>query len=146
MLSDVFYRQGLRFECTRCSKCCRHTPGYVFLSEADVDRLIDALEVGRQIFLSRYCRHVQYGPVRRISLREKANLDCMLWDAGGCSAYEARPLQCRSFPFWGSCLAGLEQWQRQGRQCPGIGAGRLHTVQEIEGWLALRTKEPFIEV
>ena len=39
MGARVFYSDGLRFECTRCSRCCRHTPGYVFLSENDVERL-----------------------------------------------------------------------------------------------------------
>ncbi|HVP19767.1 MAG TPA: YkgJ family cysteine cluster protein [Spirochaetia bacterium] len=145
MTQEIFYARGLRFECTRCSKCCRHTPGYVFLSEVDIDRLVSALSLPRQTFLRRYCHRVRYGPVRRISLREKPNVDCILWDDGGCSAYDARPLQCRSFPFWASCLATPEEWRDHGQQCPGIGTGRLHTLREIEGWLALRTEEPLIE-
>ncbi|HUX21603.1 MAG TPA: YkgJ family cysteine cluster protein, partial [Spirochaetia bacterium] len=34
-----FYQDGLRFECTRCDACCRHEPGYVFLSQTDLRRL-----------------------------------------------------------------------------------------------------------
>ena len=145
MTQDVFYAGGLRFECTRCSKCCRHTPGYVFLSEVDIERLVGALSVSRQTFLREYCHRVQYGFVHRISLKEKSNLDCTLWNDGGCSVYQARPLQCRSFPFWASCLASPEEWRFHGRQCPGIDTGRLHTRQEIDGWLALRLQEPLID-
>ena len=142
---DVFYRDGLQFGCTRCSRCCRHTPGYVFLSEADVDRLVPALGVSRQDFFQRYCRRVPFGLAERLSLREKPNVDCILWDNGGCAVYEARPLQCRSFPFWGSCLSSQEEWQLHARQCPGMGNGPRHSREEIERWIALRMKEPFIE-
>ena len=66
------------------------------------------------------------GLARRVSLREKANLDCMFWENGGCSVYEARPLQCRSFPFW-SALVSSEEWDLHAQQCPGIGKGSLHS-------------------
>ena len=145
-MQEPFYSDGLRFGCTRCSKCCRHTPGYVFLSEADIGPLLRALTVSRQVFLQKYCRRVRFGPVQRLSLKEKPNVDCILWEAGGCSVYKARPLQCRSFPFWSSCLVSVQEWQFRGRQCPGIGTGPLHNREEIEDWLAQRIKEPFIEV
>ena len=144
MSSETFYRDGLRFECTRCSRCCRHTSGYVFLSLSDVDRLADSLGVRRKEFLMRYCRRVRFGVVQRVSLREKENLDCILWDNGGCTLYESRPLQCSSFPFWSSCLSGVGEWQYHASQCPGIGAGPVHQVEEIERWLALRQMDPFI--
>jgi len=146
MRGDVFYENGLRFECTRCSKCCRHTPGYVFLSEADIGPLLTALGVTRHVFLNKYCRRVQFGFAHRLSLREKPNVDCILWEFSGCSVYEARPLQCRSFPFWSSCLSSAKEWEFHARQCPGIGKGRLHSRDEIEGWIKQRLKEPFIEV
>jgi hypothetical protein len=145
MFEYTFYHDGLRFECTRCSKCCRHTPGYVFLSEADIGPLVAALQTSRRAFLLEYCRRVPFGPVQRLSLREKPNVDCILWENGGCSVYEARPLQCRSFPFWGSCLSSAQAWEDQARECPGMGQGRLHSWEEIESWLAQRTREPFIE-
>jgi Fe-S-cluster containining protein len=146
MPGKTFYEDGLRFECTRCSKCCRHTPGYVFLSEEDIGPLLSALNLSRHDFLRLYCRHVRIGPAHRLSLKEKPNVDCILWEGGGCSVYAARPLQCRSFPFWSSCLSSADEWELHARQCPGMGKGRLHSREEIEGWLAQRLREPFIEV
>ncbi|HVO39138.1 MAG TPA: YkgJ family cysteine cluster protein [Spirochaetia bacterium] len=145
MTERPFYSAGLRFQCTRCSRCCRHTPGYVFLSEKDVAYLLPRLQVERSEFLRRYCRRVRFGPVTRLSLKEKPNLDCILWENGGCSVYDARPLQCRSFPFWSACVSSAEEWEFHAGRCPGIGTGPLHDRKEIERWLALRLKEGFIE-
>jgi hypothetical protein len=141
----VFYDSGLHFECTRCSHCCRHTPGYVFLSELDLETLVSVVGSGRQEFLRTCCRQVSVGVARRVSLKEKANLDCIFWENGGCSVYEARPLQCRSFPFWSACVSSSEEWQHHARQCPGMGKGALHPRSEIEFWLARRLKEGFLE-
>src|SRR5271157_3511044 len=145
-MKDPSYSSGLRFECTRCSRCCRHTPGYVFLSPADLEALSESLHIMKGEFLRQYCRTVDLGVARRVSLREKPNLDCILWENGGCSRYEARPLQCRSFPFWSACVSSREEWEQHARNCPGMGHGPVHTREEIEGWLARRTREGFLEV
>jgi len=143
--SEIFYTKGLRFGCTRCSRCCRHTAGYVFLSSSDLDTLAKALGEDRQDVLRTRCRQVSLGFVNRISLREKANLDCTFWENGGCSVFEARPLQCRSFPFWSALVSSSEEWDLHAQQCPGIGKGKMHSRGEIERWLALRQKEGFLE-
>jgi hypothetical protein len=145
MSREVFYGSGLRFECTRCSRCCRHTPGYVFLSPSDLDALAAAVGVDREEFLRVYCRHVDVGLAGRVSLKEKANLDCVLWENEGCSVYEARPLQCRAFPFWNACVSSREEWERHATQCPGIGKGAVHSRREIERWLARRLEEGLLE-
>lgn len=143
-MQQTFFDSGLRFECTRCSKCCRHTPGYVFLSSADLERLAGTSGLSETEFLDRYCRSVDLGLAKRISLREKANLDCILWENGGCSQYESRPLQCRSFPFWSACVASREDWQIHAKSCPGMGKGTIHSREEIIGWLNRRVDEGFL--
>lgn len=144
-MQKSFYGSGLRFECTRCSRCCRHTPGYVFLSPPDLGRLAAALGLSRREFQERFCRTVDLGLTRRVSLKEKPNVDCILWENGGCSVYEARPVQCRSFPFWSACVASEEAWRLQAKGCPGMGKGAVHSRQEIERWLSLRAREGFLE-
>jgi len=145
-MKDPSYSSGLRFECTRCSKCCRHTPGYVFLSPADLVALSECLRLTKEEFLRQYGRTIDLGVARRVSLTEKPNLDCILWEKDGCSQYEARPLQCRSFPFWSACVSSREEWESHARNCPGMNRGPVHTREEIEGWLARRTREGFLEV
>jgi hypothetical protein len=144
-MQDPFYKMGLRFECTRCSKCCRHTPGYVFLSSMDLYALSKKINIDKQDFLNRYCRTIELGVARRISLKEKPNLDCILWADGGCSLYDSRPLQCRSFPFWNACVSSRKEWELHAASCPGIGRGPIHTREEIDDWLAQRSSEGFLE-
>jgi Fe-S-cluster containining protein len=144
-MGDVFYDKGLRFECTRCSRCCRHTPGYVFLSAKDVQRLAKHLRIDGDEFLRTYWRRVSLGVANRISLKEKPNYDCIFWKDGGCSVYEARPLQCRAYPFWSANVASLEAWEEQGKQCPGIGRGPLYERAEIDSWLEKRRADGFLE-
>ena len=70
---------------------------------------------------------------RGLSLREKSNYDCVLLDgAGRCIAYEARPVQCRNWPFWPSNLRAASDWQEAAARCPGIGVGPLIPLEEIE--------------
>ena len=139
-----FYANGLRFSCIRCSGCCRHESGFVFLSEKDVSLLGTALNLQAGEFIRTYCRWVPSGNnTWQLSLREKSNLDCVFWK-DGCSVYEKRPLQCRAFPFWHSVINSGTSWEATARDCPGIGKGVLHSPESIEYWLALRGKEPII--
>ena len=144
-MQQPFHRSGLRFECTRCSKCCRHTPGYVFLSPADLTRLARAKGISEDEFRRQYCRVVDLGLTKRLSLTEKPNLDCILWENGGCSMYEARPLQCRAFPFWSSVVASRESWEEHAKGCPGMNRGPVHPAEEVEQWLRRREREGFLE-
>ena len=139
-----FYADGLRFDCTRCQRCCRLQPGYVFLSQSDLDQLAAFLELPVEEVRVRYCREVEVGGVSRLSLQEHANYDCVFWGEGGCSVYAARPLQCRSFPFWPSQLADAESWRMAAQDCPGVTLGPLHSAVEIDYWLARREAEPLL--
>lgn len=141
---DTFYKEGLRFECTRCSVCCRHAPGYVFLTEEDLENISKAKNASRPEVLEKYCRRVSLGIADRISLKEKSNFDCIFWSESGCEIYEDRPLQCRSYPFWAAIVDSRESWEREAGSCPGINNGKLHSGKTIETWLHLRAKNPLL--
>jgi uncharacterized protein len=139
-----FYEAGLRFSCQRCSLCCRRDPGYVFLSELDVSRLVSWAGSAREAFIVRYCRWVSCGDeVEYLCLKEKPNYDCLLW-SDGCLAYEHRPLQCSTYPFWPRLLADEDAWKENAMDCPGIDVGQLHGYEEIERQLRRRVEEPII--
>ena len=140
-----FYADGLRFDCTRCQRCCRIEPGFVFLSANDLEQLAAHLGLTTTEVRERYCRDVDAGGVTRLSLDERENYDCTFWGEGGCRVYEARPLQCRSFPFWPSHLSDEQNWRDAARDCPGIDIGPLHSNLEITYWLARREAEPLAD-
>ncbi|MCL2380813.1 MAG: YkgJ family cysteine cluster protein [Treponema sp.] len=142
-----FYARGLRFSCTRCSACCRYDSGFVFLSGQDVSRLGAALGAGYEEFTGAFCRWVpSENGGERLSLKEKSNYDCIFWspEKDGCSVYEARPVQCRAFPFWPSVLQSEKNWELTASGCPGMGRGPLQSPNSIKKWLVWRQNEPII--
>lgn len=146
METKKFYDEGLKFECTRCSNCCRFAPGYVFLSEEDLDRLSVSAKMTREEFIEQYCRQIDINGFKRLSLTEKPNNDCIFWGDDGCIHYEARPLQCSSYPFWYTHLFAKEVWDSLEKDCPGVNKGKLHSKEDIQRWLDLRQKERIIEL
>ena len=131
---EPFYAEGLHFSCQRCSLCCRHDPGVVRLSERDLASLIEWAGLSRERFIERYCRWVDRGDgTENLCLLEKKNYDCVFWDQG-CTAYEARPFQCSSYPFWPSLLRDEDWWAANAADCPGVNKGKLHDRAEIESY------------
>lgn len=113
--------QGLRFECTQCGACCRGGPGYVWVDAPEIAALAGHLGLDAEAFGRRYLRRVG----ARISLLEKASHDCVFWDeTRGCKVYEARPTQCRTFPFWPEVIRSRQAWREESARCPGMRAGR----------------------
>lgn len=142
--NQCFYAPGLRFSCIRCSACCRYESGFVFLSEKDVAFLVKSIKMEYNDFIETYCRWVPAeGGMERLSLKEKPDYDCIFWKEG-CSVYEARPLQCRTFPFWRSILTSSKIWKLTSASCPGMGKGTLFTRNEIESCLQKQASEPII--
>jgi Fe-S-cluster containining protein len=129
--SESFYAHGLQFECLKCGSCCTGAPGYVYLSEGDIASIAEFLKKDKDTFIDQYTRVVHMFGEQRLSLTEKANYDCVFLNRL-CTIYEARPYQCRSFPFWKRHLVSLREWERVGQRCPGIGRGQLFTKMNID--------------
>ncbi|MCL2809349.1 MAG: YkgJ family cysteine cluster protein [Treponema sp.] len=144
MDNTKFYSQGLKFSCKKCSTCCRYDSGFVFLSEDDLDKLISSLRITKKNIIDTYCRWVtDWKGDEVLSLKEKFNKDCVLWD-NGCIVYKARPAQCVTFPFWESTVASEAAWEMTATGCPGINTGELYSKEAIEEILELRASQPII--
>jgi len=129
--SESFYAHGLQFACLKCGNCCTGAPGYVYLSEGDIESIAEFLKKDKGTFIEQYTRVVHIFGERRLSLNEKANFDCVFWNRL-CTVYEARPYQCRSFPFWKRHLVSSREWEKVGQRCPGINRGHLFSASQIE--------------
>ena len=80
-----------------------------------------------------HCRRVGLGA---FSLREHENGDCaFVTPEDLCSIYPVRPRQCRDYPFWKRTLASRAAWEREAKECPGIGRGGLHSPEDIAAYL-----------
>jgi Fe-S-cluster containining protein len=71
------------------------------------------------------------------SLKELPNGDCefLRRDPDGkrrCGVYEARPLQCRTWPFWSSNVSSRAAWDSAARGCPGMNSGEHHPLPIVQ--------------
>ena len=133
-MEELFYKNGLYFGCARCSFCCGHSPGFVYLSFRDLNVLCAYFCMGAKDFVNTYCRWADYYEGKTVlALKEKANYDCIFWNEG-CSCYKARPIQCSTFPFWSWILSSKVAWNECAADCKGMGntKGRLWSFKEIE--------------
>jgi len=124
-----WFEKGLRFECSQCGDCCTGAPGYVWVNREEIAALAAHLKMEVADFEQKYVRQVGI----RKSLIEYDNGDCVFFDtqARNCSVYEARPRQCKTWPFWQSNTETPEAWKRTCEVCPGSGKGKLHSVDKI---------------
>ena len=130
-----WYEDGLRFQCTGCGGCCTGAPGYVWVSSEEIAAMAETLAMEPNEFERAFVRRVG----KRKSLIEMPNGDCVFFDGQTrrCRLYEARPLQCRTWPFWHSNVESPRKWQEVCRACPGCGRGPATPMTEIERLVAV---------
>lgn len=128
-----WYKEGLRFECTGCGKCCTGTSGYVWVSEEEMAEMATTLNISLKMFKMKYIRQKD----NRFALVEKktqsGDYDCIFLKDNKCQVYQARPRQCRTFPWWPENLTDEESWGLAALECEGINENApIVSFQEIE--------------
>jgi Fe-S-cluster containining protein len=113
-----WYKEGLRFKCTECGQCCTGSPGYVWVSEQEMLSIANLLNITIDLFKRKYVRQRN----NRYALVEKKsqNNDCIFLKDKKCTVYQARPSQCRTFPWWKENLTSKESWDLAAKSCEGI--------------------------
>ncbi len=126
---EPWFKNGLRFECTQCGDCCTGAPGYVWVNRAEIADLAREVGLSVEAFEAKYVRQVGI----RKSLIEYSNGDCVFFDshARKCTVYNARPRQCKTWPFWQSNVASEEAWQQTCAVCPGSGKGKHYAADQV---------------
>ena len=126
---EVWYSGGLRFECTQCGDCCSGSEGYVWVNQEEIDAMAGRVGLEPKVCEEKYVKRVG---VRR-SLKERPGGDCVLLDeqTRKCTAYEERPRQCKTWPFWDSNIRTPEAWEETAQACPGCNKGNLVPLETI---------------
>lgn len=139
-----WFDEGLSFSCTQCGNCCTGGPGYVWVSEQEIERLAVHFSMSVEQVTEKYLRKLG----SKYSLREFRNdagqYDCeflieqkttngegRILTKRVCGLYHVRPLQCRTWPFWDGLLESKQSWNQAGKRCPGLNTGKQYSKQEI---------------
>jgi uncharacterized protein len=105
--------------CAACGgRCCTGESGNIFVSRDEIASLAALLGMEEDAFRQAYLEKRGY----KFSLKERivgVSHDCIFYDraANGCSVYEARPVQCRTFPFWDYYKSRVGELKNE---CPGV--------------------------
>lgn len=120
MTALPWYKDGLKFKCTGCGKCCTGEPGLVWISPEEVKNISSYLNITERVFRIRFTRSQD----NRLALIEKKNeageFDCIFLKGKKCEIYPVRPKQCQTFPWWKHTLSSPESWKLAAESCEGI--------------------------
>ena len=127
-MAGPFLKDGIRFECQGSGKCCtsRGSHGFVYLSLKDRKRFANFFAMTTREFTRVHCAKTDGW----FHLNESEG-DCKFLQGTRCAVYEARPMQCRTWPFWPEHM-NTRAWRKDVVGfCPGVGKGRLYSSEEI---------------
>lgn len=128
MVEKPWFHKGLKFQCTGCGQCCTGSPGYVYLSPSDIEQLSAHFAISSTEFTKRYTRFVDGG----YSLLDRpSSYDCIFLENKKCTVYNARPVQCRTFPWWIGNLDSPEAWEDAALRCEGINAPDAPVIDSL---------------
>ena len=135
-MKKKIYQKGINFKCQGSANCCvsRGSYGFVYLSNIDLKKLARFFSISINTFKFMYCDKTN----GFIHLKEKnKNGDCLLLKDKKCSVYAARPIQCKTWPFWPENMNSKSWNQNVVNFCPGIGKGNLISSNTIEKLLKI---------
>lgn len=133
-----WYADGLRFSCTQCGNCCTGPTGFVWFTEEEAEGLARKVGVSVPDFYRDFARKI-HGQWSLNERKTEFGHDCIFLDRTTipgkaiCGVYEARPSQCRTWPFWPENVRTPRTWQTVKRvtPCPGMDNGKLIPIEQI---------------
>ena len=131
MKKKINYQNGIHFECQGSSNCCvsRGAYGFVYLSKKDITKLSNFTNLKTADFIDLYCEKTD--GFTHFKERKKDG-SCQFLDKKKCSVYQARPTQCRTWPFWSENMK-VKNWNEDiSRFCPGINKGKIINAEDIK--------------
>ncbi|MBA1438161.1 MAG: YkgJ family cysteine cluster protein [Epsilonproteobacteria bacterium] len=123
-MSDIVKKEGYPYAftpsaCATCEgRCCTGESGYIYVSKKEIFAIAELLGMDVNEFGVKYLFKKGY----KYSIKENKvdeSYECVFYDkaTNGCKIYQARPSQCRTFPFWEYFKTRVDELKSE---CPGI--------------------------
>lgn len=147
---------GIEFSCQMCGSCCRgFDEGEIYLYQDDILRLTQSLNITKKSELEKFAKQYlkvindsffwkEPGAARGKTFRFKSlgfkfsgdDEHCRFLKDNSCSVHEARPFQCRCFPFWNMLVSSRKNFINYSKKCLGLKIlkGRYYSKEEILDW------------
>jgi len=79
------------------------------------EKMAESLNMPFEEFKTKYMKKIW----RQFVLKMPYRGGCIFFKNRKCSIYEARPEQCRTFPYWPELKASYENWKEIEKYCEG---------------------------
>jgi Fe-S-cluster containining protein len=123
-MQNIVTKEGFPYSfipsaCESCGgRCCTGESGYIYVNKSEMQRIASYLHVDIEELKKEYLFKKGY----KFSIKERKvaeSFECIFFDreTNGCSIYEARPIQCRTFPFWDYYKTRVTELKNE---CPGV--------------------------
>ena len=123
-MSNIMKKEGYNYAfdpraCESCQgRCCTGESGYIYVTKNEIFAIAELLELDVNEFASKYLFKKMY----KYSIKEQKfgdSYECVFYnrESNGCNIYDARPSQCRTFPFWDYYKTRVDELKLE---CPGI--------------------------
>jgi Fe-S-cluster containining protein len=105
--------------CATCEgRCCTGESGYIYVTKNEITKIAEVLKMDVNDFRVKYLYQKGY----KYSIKENKyndSYECVFYDreSNGCRIYNARPNQCKTFPFWDYYKTRVDELKKE---CPGI--------------------------
>ena len=105
--------------CNSCEgRCCTGESGYIYVNKNEIENIAKLLNMQTGDFAKEYLYKKGY----KYSLKEikvQDSYECVFYnrETNGCIIYDARPSQCKTFPFWDYYKTRVDELKQE---CPGI--------------------------
>jgi len=105
--------------CESCQgKCCTGESGYIYVNKTEIENISTLLDMPIKEFVNQYLFKKMY----KYSIKEvvyNGSYECVFYDreSNGCTIYDARPTQCKTFPFWDYYKTRVEELKLE---CEGV--------------------------
>ena len=117
-------QEGFRYgfdplACESCEgKCCTGESGYIYVTKNEIEKISELLGLKVEDFVTEYLFKKGYKhSIKEVKIHD--SYECVFYDkeSNGCSIYDARPKQCKTFPFWDYYKNRVDELKLE---CPGI--------------------------
>ena len=124
-MSNLVKKEGFPYAfepsgCDTCAgNCCIGESGYIWISVQEIDFLSKHLKITQEELREQHLNKIGYKySIKEVKL-SKDNYACKFFnlEKKQCSIYEARPIQCRTFPFWDYFKENTKEVYKE---CPAI--------------------------